>query len=571
MDKAGISGSKMRSPYKYKKRRFFMGKMAGFLAVFFIFISGVSTGLMAGAADHSKFQELNRNFSKPEDVTAACLKCHNNAGTDIMKTNHWTWTRKTDKMPGRKGQVIEVGKKNIINNFCISVTSNEPRCTSCHIGYGWKDGKFDFTNQNKIDCLVCHDQTGTYEKFPTGAGYPAAKDTVFPENKKLYKKPDYKAIAATIGRPQRKNCGSCHFYGGGGNAVKHGALDKSLEQPDKSIDIHMAKNGGNMSCVDCHEADKHDIKGQLFSVSVENKDRLSCERCHTRNPHTQKIYVENQPDRTYDLFKNKLYESKKPDDSFTHTIMDKHSERIACQTCHIKFYSTKFKTKVWWDWSKAGEKNPEGKPKVVKDSDGDPIYDGKKGEFRLAKNAVPEYFWFNGTVDHIIEGDKIDPDKVPVEINRISGECGGPDSKIWPFKVMRGKQQYDPVNKTLIIPKLFGPKGSGAYWSDWDWGKAAEKGMMAAGQPYSGKYEWIETKMNWPLTHMIVPKENTLTCNDCHSRNGRLEGLTACWIPGRDRSLVLDIFGIFLVVASLAGVIVHGSMRYNAAGKRKED
>jgi len=548
-----------------------MSRKAYFFASVFFIVTGVFTMLSAASVDHSKFAELNRIFSKPEDLTAACLKCHNNAGTDIMKTNHWLWTRKTDKMPGREGQMLEVGKKNIINNFCIAVASNEPRCTSCHIGYGWKDGNFDFTNQNKIDCIVCHDTTGTYEKFPTGAGYPADKDTVFPENQKLYKKPDYKFIAHNVGRPNRQTCGSCHFYGGGGNAVKHGALDKSLLDPPKEIDIHMSKDGGGMTCVDCHVADRHDIKGQLFSVSVENKDRLSCERCHTRNPHTQTLFVENQPDRTYDIFKNRLYKREKPEENFTTRVLDKHTERIACQTCHIKFYSTKYKTKVWWDWSKAGQKTPEGKPKVVKDQDGDPIYDAKKGEYKLAKNAVPEYYWFNGNVDHILVGDKIDPDKRPIQINRIAGECGGPDSKIWPFKVIRGKQMFDPENKTLVVPKLFGPKGSGAYWSDWDWAKSAETGMKAAGVPYSGKFDWIETEMHWPLTHLVVSKENALSCNDCHSRNGRLEGLPACWIPGRDRSLFFDIFGILLVAGSFAGVIVHGAMRYQAAKKRKED
>lgn len=526
--------------------------------------------LAKSTADHSKFPELVRFFQTPEEVTITCLRCHNNAGVEIMRTNHWLWARKTDKMPGKKGVMVEVGKKNIINNFCIALVSNEPRCTSCHIGYGWKDGSFDFKNQTKIDCLVCHDTTGTYEKFPTGAGYPAEVDKVFPENKKLYKRPDYSMVAQKVGRPSRKNCGSCHFYGGGGNAVKHGALDKSLMNPGKNLDVHMSKDGGNMVCIDCHVTDRHDIKGQLFSVSVENKDRLSCERCHTRWPHTQNLFVENHPDRTYDIFQNRLYKREKPRDDFIHRMLDKHTERIACQTCHIKFYSTRYKTKVWWDWSKAGQKNETGKPRVIKDSEGDPTYDGKKGEFKMVKNAAPDYFWFDGTVGHVLAGDKIDPDKKPVKLNWISGECGAPDAKIWPFKIMRGRQLYDPANKTMIIPKLFGPKGSGAYWSDWDWGKAADAGMKAAGIAYSGKYEWIETEMFWPLTHLVTPKEKAMGCDDCHSRKSRLTGLTACWIPGRDRSLLLDILGWLMVAGCFAGVTVHGVMRYRAAGKKED-
>ena len=32
--------------------------------------------------------------------------------------------------------------------------------------------------------------------------------------------------------------------------------------------------------------------------------------------------------------------------------------------------------------------------------------------------------------------------------------------RTFPFKVLRGKQVFDPVNKVLIVPKLFGSKDS---------------------------------------------------------------------------------------------------------------
>lgn len=546
-----------------------MSKTAFLIASCVISLALLPAVLDAETADHKKFPELQKKFTRPEEVTAACLKCHNTAGMDVMKTSHWLWSRKTDKLPGKEGTMVDVGKKNVINNFCIALTSNEPRCTSCHIGYGWKDQNFDFSSQNKIDCLVCHEQTGTYIKFPAGAGYPAETKKLFKGNNKFYDPPDYPKVAQSVGRPNRGNCGACHFYGGGGNAVKHGALDKSLLKPDKTVDAHMGSDAGNMVCVDCHLADKHHIKGQLYSVSVEDRDRLSCERCHTRRPHTQNLFVEKYTDRTYDIFMNKLYERKDPEDSFIHRVLDKHIDRIACQTCHIKFYSTKFKTKIWWDWSKAGEKIPGVGPKMVKDADGDVIYDGMKGEFKLVKNAVPQYNWFNGNVAHILVGDKIDPRKTPVEINKISGACGEKSAKIWPFKVMEGKQPYDPVNNTFIIPKLFGPPGSGAYWADWDWGKSAEAGMKAAGVPYSGKYDWIETRMYWPLTHLILEKEKAMTCNDCHARHSRLSGLEACWIPARDRSLILDLLGMALVLGSLIGVSIHGIKRAGSSKKNK--
>ncbi len=527
--------------------------------------------IIDSTADHTKFAVLQQEFDQPEDVTKACLTCHTEAAKAIMKTSHWTWSRKTDKMPGKEGQMIEVGKKNVINNFCIGITSNEPRCTSCHIGYGWKDKNFDFTDETKVDCLVCHEQTGTYKKFPTGAGYPvgadykklAGKDKIkFKANKKFYYKPDYNKVAQSVARPTNKNCGTCHFFGGGGNAVKHGALDKSLTKPKKEIDVHMGVDGANMQCVDCHVAEKHDIKGQLYSVSVENKDRISCERCHTNNPHTENLFVEKFDKR----YNHKLLERKAPKSTFVNRVLDKHTKKIACEACHISHFSTTYKTKIWWDWSKAGDKK-RGKKGVEKDEEGNKTYHFKKGEFKLAKNIVPEYYWFDGKVGHIREGDKIDPTKQPIEINTISGACGDKKAKIWPFKVMRGKQLYDAGNNLMIVPKLFGKKGTGAYWGDFDWNKSAAAGMKAANLPFSGKLGWVETKMYWPITHMVRDKTKSLSCDECHSRNGRLAGLEACWIPGRDFHKTFDILGLFMIIGAFFGIAVHGLLRIIAYKK----
>jgi hypothetical protein len=130
-----------------------------------------------------------------------------------MKTVHWTWS-KTQK---KKGKTIEFGKVNALNNFCIGLPGNWPRCTSCHAGYGWKDATFDFSKAESVDCLVCHDTTGTYKKFPTGAGHPAyegerrngPRETLAhggPEERRLQCRPD-----------EPPDLRHCHFYGGGGD------------------------------------------------------------------------------------------------------------------------------------------------------------------------------------------------------------------------------------------------------------------------------------------------------------------------------------------------------------------
>ena len=125
----------------------------------------------AKAPDHSGFPALAGPFETAQDVTNACISCHNDAATDFMQTVHWTWESSNELVVGHEGTV---GKMTTINNFCVAVESNEARCTQCHAGYGWKDQNFDFTNASNIDCLVCHDTTGTYKKDPKTAGLPVA-------------------------------------------------------------------------------------------------------------------------------------------------------------------------------------------------------------------------------------------------------------------------------------------------------------------------------------------------------------------------------------------------------------
>jgi hypothetical protein len=130
------------------------------------------------------------------DATRACLKCHATEAHDFMNTSHWTWLGREAVIAGRSVP-SRIGKRNLINNYCISIQSNWEVCTSCHAGYGWRDDTFDFTNAENIDCLVCHDQTGTYYRSNNG-GTPG-EDV------------DLTAVAQSVGRPTRSNCGYCHF------------------------------------------------------------------------------------------------------------------------------------------------------------------------------------------------------------------------------------------------------------------------------------------------------------------------------------------------------------------------
>ena len=85
------------------------------------------------------------------------------------------------------------------------------------------------------------------------------KPTVFKGNNKTYNPPDWNKVAQSVGRPTRNNCGTCHFYGGGGDGVKHGDIDSSLAKPNKALDVHMGTDGQNFDCIRCHSTTLHKI------------------------------------------------------------------------------------------------------------------------------------------------------------------------------------------------------------------------------------------------------------------------------------------------------------------------
>lgn len=501
---------------------------------------------LSSTADHTKFDELKQVFKTGPEVTRACLSCHTEASKQLHQTTHWTW----DYLNPTNKQ--RLGKKNVINNFCTSVESNLKHCSSCHIGYGWEDDSFDFASEENVDCLACHDTTNTYRKLAGLAGHPTYKLVESPPGSNMFRQPpDLSEVAQNVGKTSRQTCGNCHFKGGGGNAVKHGDLDLSLVEPKRYLDIHMDKDGLNFSCAKCHMTREHQVPGSRYNPTAsdpegahlrgldDDRNPATCEACHDTAPHPPEMAKLNE-----------------------------HTSRVACQTCHIPSYARGgYDTKMTWDWSTAGKLNEKGKPVVINNSTGHPIYHGKKGNFTYDSYVIPEYVWFNGDVSYTMVGDKIIGDEI-VKINEFHGQSDDPDSRIWPVKVFRGKQPYDVGNEQLVVFHTYG-KDDAAYWKNFNWDKAIKWGMKSLGQEYSGKMGFVETEMSWPITHMVTPKEDALGCKECHKKNGRLEGVPGVYLPGRDSVALLDMAGGILALLSLLGVLFHGGLRYLASRKKK--
>jgi len=231
-------------------------------------------------ADHSQFESLKGPFDSASDVTRACLACHTEAASQVQQSIHWTWEYDHPVT----GQTL--GKQHVINAFCGNVASNEARCTSCHAGYGWEDTQtFDFSEQTAVDCLACHDTTGEYTKWNDKAGHPlyeavtqAGRAEPYPDaliveeadGSFTHMPPDLARIAGNVGAPDRANCGNCHFYGGGGDNVKHGDLSSALIAPSPHVDVHMSPDGADLACSDCHVSHGHLWAGSRYYGTVKD-------------------------------------------------------------------------------------------------------------------------------------------------------------------------------------------------------------------------------------------------------------------------------------------------------------
>ncbi len=414
--------------------------------------------------DHGEFIHF-AGKPDPREITSRCLECHEQVGEDILQTAHWKWEGPSPHTKGYEHRT-DLGKKKVINNYCIHVRSNEARCSQCHIGYGWENDEFDFNDPTNIDCLVCHDTTGTYAKDAPNGGLPKAEvNTV--------------QVASHIGKTSRQTCGKCHFFGGGGANVKHGDLEPTLMNPPDEFDVHMGRAG--MDCQDCHRTQEHRIAGQCLAIPT-SEGRVSCEQCHGDKPH-----------------------------NMNHDIgfhLDKHTRSVSCQTCHIPHFAKKTPTKMFWDWSTAGKKLA-----VEKDEYGMPNYNNKKGSFRWGMNVDPCVTWYDGTHRRHLLGDPVeDPDK-PTLLNTPEGSIQDPSAKLYPFKCYSAVIPMDAERKIFAVPNLW--KG---FWKDFDWQKSLAQGMKLFGEPFSGKVGFGKADMFWAINHEVVPAGQALGCADCHSQ-----------------------------------------------------
>jgi octaheme c-type cytochrome (tetrathionate reductase family) len=477
---------------------------------------------------------LQKDFRSGPEVTQACLSCHTEAADQFHKTIHWTWNAYTTA----NGSIHGKGGDSI-NNFCISANNMQDKgCLSCHPGWGNKT--------EAVNCLNCHGQQtiNWEESFEDLEAFDGSKD---PDEQEIANeiRGNIQTAVQSVVRPERQNCGSCHFKGGGGDGVKHGDLDTSLTKPNKALDVHMDADGRNFTCTRCHTTALHNIAGRVYTrpAATDRKSlieddlttKITCESCHSSTPHKA--------------------DSKAND----------HTDKVACQSCHIPEFARVNPTKMSWDWSQSGKTQRRQAYTRPRTNSARTDYLSIKGQMKWAKNVQPEYFWYNGSISSTTARDPIDPSQVV----RVSHPVGSRMTRM-PASSLQGAPRPAALrqgSQNPAGPHALGPDG---YWKTLDWDRALTKGNATLDIPFSGEFDFVDTTYVFPITHMVAPKENVVACNECHTRtDSRLASLAGFYMPGRDKFQLLDSLGWILVLGHVLGVGVHGLTRMFTNGARR--
>ena len=421
-----------------------------------IFCLALAATTATAASEHPGKESMEKSGYKGPET---CEECHPGTAKAFLDTVHWKHASKVSNVDGLDPKK-EYGMKNrvyvmcngndIVNNLKEipkSPTTGKTKfsgCNTCHPGNHLSDvGSTGPEAENAIDCLVCH---STDYDFRQRKAFKDDKGQVVMGQDRSTK------AALSIGKPTVKNCMTCHEAAGGGIIVKRGFSFT------KQTDVHAAKG---MVCVDCHKAKHHKIPTGLDPNNWANDGVLiSCAdvSCHGSKPHKD-------------------------------ADLNRHSAKIACQTCHIPRTGGAF-AKDFTVWEQLPDKFYE--PTTLK---------------KEANETTPVYAWYNGTV-------KNTPHFIGPKGSRKDGK-----SKITPFKIFQGKAFYNKQTGELLSMDFAPPMSNG------DTRAGVESAARTLGLKNPAKIA-KEAVPGWQTIYFgsnhLTTKTKALFCANCHAPNGVL-------------------------------------------------
>lgn len=419
------------------------------------------------------------------DGPATCVACHPTHAEDVFRSVHYQWSGPTPNVPNIVGNA---GKGELgFNTYCgTPTTSRGFTCESCHIANGGQPSPVLSAGQlNNIDCLMCHqDQYKRKAAAPfemvTFTDYQGADHTwslpIEDENGGFQYEPDEAKMAIsiveaarTVHLPTRASCLRCHAYAAGTDCGKRGDLSSVTVDPPATVDVHMSSQRGNRSCQACHEFERHRVLGRGLDLRPNDRpEPLDCTKCHGSSPHG----------------------SSRP---------NKHTARVACQTCHIPTYAKTVSTEIRRDWTvpvwSAGLLGGQG---------------GYKGEEIRGSNLIPTYAWFDGSSEVCVLGQAPPLNgNGEYELARPRGSVSSAGARIHPMKEHWSNSARHDATGQMI------PHSTFKYFVTGDFNQAVADGMAAAGM--TGTWTLVDVHTFQTINHGVEDASSALACGQCHA------------------------------------------------------
>jgi len=370
------------------------------------------------------------------------------------------------------GGALQGKKKSAFNSYCVNITGNFGACGNCHVGRGGfpATAYSDAEGQN-IDCLVCHQEQ--YKRVKVNGVFVAdtANMTITTDQ-----------AVRTVHKPTRGTCLQCHAKGGGGDNYKRGDLALAHRATtDRSFDVHMATTGANLTCTACHTNSQHRIAGRGSDLRQTDLDvAMNCSNgsCHVG----------------------------KASGGHGNADLDKHVNRVACQTCHVGQASARNAsdtaateaTEMFRDWAAA--------PKLV----GTQYHPATT----LANNIKPVYrFWNKYSNNYSFnEVAVLDAATNAYPTSRTAGAItdASTATKLYPFKYKTANQPYAYLKNVLVA------LDTSVFFAGSGLDAATRQGLVNMGYSATEPYELVKTDTYQLLTHEIAPKDGALKCEQCH-------------------------------------------------------
>ncbi len=376
------------------------------------------------------------------------------------------------------------GKWKEVNTYCTAPEPADFACRSCHVS----TGKVTNLTVNDIDCLICHNDT---YKRALGPQTNVVNVTDWTGATKTYNFPvkvngDYQfqprydlmppgttmlSLARSVHLPTKTTCLNCHARAGGGDGVKRGDIYMNLASPalTRVEDVHMSPAGGNLTCQSCHVPQNHLIPGKGIDLRVGEGGTVTCQQCHSGNHSTANV--------------------------------NKHTARVACQTCHIPSFGKNTPTEMSRDWTKP-HWNPAG-------CGGQGAWIGEEIK---ASNVIPTYKFWNGTSDIYNFGETIQG--VNGVFNMAAALGTIQDGKLYPIKVHTSFQPWHSASQRMVQYDVLWNFMTGKYQ------EAATRGVTFMG--LTGAPTWVNASADQLITHGVEPKANALQCTACHGTTTRM-------------------------------------------------